>query len=213
MPDGFFERFREATRKFIETLRKKMGLVRVFKIYMYEVRASGYVIPPKEVRKKTLSDYKPESMIQFELSFETEPFFRSMIESHVEARRRFEDEILDLVRKQEERSMERKAFSWWVKVPATAVPQRLLSEYLKYATPREKELLRKEGLVEIVGRPTFVVEKMNFTPVGSFEVSGDLLKRFEAIDTFIFKLYRTPEDMESDSDYIHWEGEFLHGLR
>ena len=207
MPDGFFERFREATRKFIETLRKKMGLVRVFKIYMYEVRASGYVIPPKEVQKKR--HYKKESMIQFELSFETEPFFRSMIESHIEAKRRYEREIEDLVRKQEERSMEKRAFTWFIKVPATAVPQRLLSEYLRVATPREKEEYRKSGLIEIAARPTFAIEAIDFAPVESFEVRGDMIKEFKAIDTFVFKLYRPNESV----DYMHWEGEFLHDLR
>jgi hypothetical protein len=198
-------------------LRRRLGLLRVVKIYMYVVRVSGIVLPPKEFRKKT--SYKRETQIQFELSFEEEPYFRNLNEDRHEAQRRFEAELVGLVKNQENKIEQlpylNSPFAWSNKVSAEEVSQTTIDNFLKTATTKDIQEYGVKGVIKVPAKPEFIVQAVSFAPVSvetggadSFEVTEDKIKTFEAIDTFIFKLYRPNEDEE----YRSWSGEFLHAL-
>jgi len=203
MPDGIFGRF-------AEWVRKKLGLLRVFKVYMYVVRVSGVVMPPPEFRKKDV--YKKETQIQFELSFEEEPYFRTLLDNIRDAQTRFESELRSLVKNQESKIQllpyTQSPFSWSEKISADIITQTTINNFLKVATEKDKAEYETKRIVKIPAKPEFVVQAVDFEPVESFEVTEDKIKTFESIDTFIFKLYRPNEEEE----YRAWRGEFLHAL-
>jgi hypothetical protein len=199
----------------VEWIRRRMGLLKVFRIYVYVVRLSGYVIPPHDVRKKPRTQYAPKTPIQWELSFEEGTFFRTITGDYREAIKKYESSLAELVREQEVRSIEEFAFrpTIQVDIDVLKIPQKTIEKYLRYGRYKSKkketaeELVRK-GKIEISGRPEFVIEAIDFEPMRFFDVSEDRLREFKATDDFIFKLIR-PEDTEP---YQQWSGEFTHPL-
>lgn len=223
MPDGrlatLSERIRKVFGRAIRRIRTALGLPvgvpppvppippAVYRVYMYEVRASGHVIPPKEVQKKRR--YRRETVIRFELSFEERPYFRTFISNLVDAKKRYESGLEDLVKEQEIRAIKESAFTYPVSVSAEVVSEKTLRAFLKTAKPEERKEYERTGKIKVIGRATFVIDTIDFEPVGFFDIPRERLKVFEARDRFIFKLYRPLEDIE----YISWEDEYLHGLR
>jgi hypothetical protein len=191
-------------------IRRFLGLLKIYRIHRYVVRASGIVLPPKEFRKKT--EYKPDTQIQFELSFEEEPYFRTLTEEYKVAQTRFESEITDLVRDQE-RHIERlpylrSPFSWYIEVNASFVTKEVLDKFLENATDKDMENYKTKNIIKIPARPIFAVSAVDFEYVDVFEVTEDKVRELKSIDTFMFKVYRPNEEEE----YWSRTGEFLHDL-
>lgn len=206
IPEGILGRF-------AGWIRKKLGLLRVFKIYMYDVRVSGIVLPPEEFRKKPTTQYfREKTPIQFEISFEEEPYFRTLTEFPIEAEKRFTAELEELAKNQEKIITQmpylESPFSWSEKVPADTVTQETINKFLRVATDKDKKDFETKGIIKVPAKPELVVKAVSFTPVDSFEVTEDKIKSFESIDTFIFKFYRPMEEEE----YWARKGEFLHSL-
>lgn len=196
--------------RFADWVRKKLGLLRVFKIYMYVVRVSGVVMPPREFRKKEV--YRRDTQIQFELSFEEEPYFRTLIDNFRDAQTKFEPELRDLVKNQETKIIQlpytQSPFSWSEEISADIVTQTTINNFLRVANTKDMTNFETKRIIKVPARPEFVVQAVDFEPVDSFEVTEDKIKDFQAIDTFIMKLYRPNEEEE----YRSWSGEFLHAL-
>jgi hypothetical protein len=208
MPESLFTRFSK-------WIRTRLGLLRVFRIYFYVVRVSGYIIPPRDVRKK--KRYDPKTPIQWELSFEERPFFRTLLSNKEEAYAKFEDGLRALVREQEKRSIIEFAFKGAktdsddaVFIDAEEMPQTILNRYLMMATEKQEEKYRKEGKVQVAGEPDFVIEAMDFEPVDYIDVPEDRIKEFQAEDMYILKLFR-PEEVDEEP-YDSWKGEWTHEL-
>ena len=203
MPDSILSRL--AT-----FLRRRLGLLRIITVYMYVVRVSGIVLPPPAFRKKDI--YKKETHIQFELSFEEEPYFRTVTEDLKEAQARFERELRELVKAQENKipilPYTDSPFSWSEKISADIITQMTINNFLRVASEKDRTEYETKKIVKVPAKPDFVVEAVDFEPMESFEVTEDKIKTFESIDTFIFKLYRPNEEEE----YRAWRGEFLHAL-
>jgi hypothetical protein len=186
----------------------------VIKIYAYNVTVSGMVLPPIESLRKKAERLDKDTVIQFELTFEDNPFFRTAIDKWDDAQKRFENELKELVKEQETRSMKsprtgKPAFSY-------AVPsqenRKLLADYLE-ATSLEKRKMRKESPDEFAsGRPSFMVVDVAFQEAGHIDVPSNRLREFKAVDEYYFAVYR-PEDIEKKDPIDHWDGSFEHSLR
>jgi hypothetical protein len=196
--------------RFSEWIRRRLGLLRVFRIYRYDVRVSGIVLPPKEFRKKV--SYSRTTPIQFEISFEEEPYFRTLLEFVREAETKYEAELRELVKNQERIITQlpylQSPLGWSEKVSAEIITQETINKFLRVATDKDKKDFETKRVVKVPARPELVVEAVSFTPVDSFEVTEDKIKTFEAIDSFVFKFYRPNEEEE----YWARRGEFLHSL-
>jgi hypothetical protein len=199
----------------VEWVKRRLGILKVFRIYVYVVRLSGYTIPPADVRKKARREYNPKTPIQWELSFEEGTFFRTLTENLRDAAKRYEDDLRELVREQERRAIEEFSFrpTIAVDIEEFKIPQKTVEAFLKYgryASKRKEtaEDLVKRGQIEVSGRPDFVIQAVDFEPVRFIDISEDKLREFRATDNFIFKLFR-PED---ESPYQQWRGDFSHEL-
>lgn len=209
MPE-FTERIRRFLSLLAESIRRRIGLIRVYRIYCYEVRVSGYVIPPADVRKKVR--YIKGTCIQFELSFEEKPYFRTFISDFRIAKERYEKELKDLVEEQEKRAIEEFAFTPTIEIDTSEVPvpQKMLRKFFEVASSSAMLSYERSGrrVIRICGRPKFVVEAIDFEPIEFFDVEEGRIREGKALDRAIFKLYR-PYD---DEPYIQWRVEFLHDL-
>jgi len=208
VPESFIERIKRFMGLLADTIRKRIGLIRVYRIYCYEVRVSGYVIPPKPVRRKDF--YKPYTCIQFELSFEERPYFRTLISNFKDAKERYEKELEYLVKEQEQRAVREFAFNPTEKVEASKYPD-LVRKFLRVASREDLEMYELSGgkYIKIPGRPEFVIEAIDFEEVEYFDVEEGKLKEFKALDDGIFKLYRPYEE---EVPYMQWRVPFLHDL-
>jgi len=208
---SFIDKLREILRRARERFLGRIPRVirrrpRVYRIYMYEVRVSGVVIPPKEVQRKTR--YKETTLIQFEISFEDRPYFRTFTDNPIDAERRYRPILEDLAKQLERHPSVRKCFTYFVEIPKS---QMTMQDYL--SSPEPKDVIRRAGpntLIKVFGKPTLVVKDVSFEPVGYFDVSEDEFPiiKGEASDTFIFKVYRPNEDIP----YAEVEDEFIHPL-
>jgi hypothetical protein len=199
---ALIDSIRSALSGAFKSIRKRIGVLRVYRIYQYEVRCSGYVLPPKEVRKN--KDYSKTTVISFELSFETFPFFRTFTPAFSDARKRFESELIDLVRNQEKRTIEYDVFSYPTRVPLGSGD---MAKFLGLKPKQRDEFMENFTMSKPVF-PEFVVTAIDFEPVEFFDVDEGRLKEFRSIDSFIFKVYRPMEETEYES----WNGEFIHEL-
>ncbi|MCS7106236.1 MAG: hypothetical protein NZ942_02890 [Candidatus Aenigmarchaeota archaeon] len=210
MPEGFVERIRRFMGLLAESIRRRIGLIRVHRIYCYEVRISGYVIPPEDVRKK--ERYRRTTCIQFELSFEERPYFRTFISDFKTAKERYEKELKELVEEQERRAIEEYAFRPTIPfdISKVKVHKKIIDKFLLYSSYDQQKIYEMSGgkIIAICGRPKFVVEAIDFEPVEFFDVEEGKIKEGKALDSAIFKLYR-PLDEEP---YKQWRIEFLHDL-
>jgi hypothetical protein len=199
-------------------LRKRLGLIKVITIYQYVVRASGRVMSPTQKKVNWAADTR----IQFELSFEDDPFFRTITDNFRDAQKRFEADIVQLVKDQEKRieqlPVDRSPFAWNEKVSKEEISEITLKRFLRFATEKEKIDYEKTGQVKKPAKPTFLVTAVDFEMADSFQVTSDKLKSFESQDTGVFKLYRWDDEHE-DEDRLdaHWSGrrwkvEYLHAL-
>jgi hypothetical protein len=207
MPESFIERIKRFMGLLADTIRKRIGLIRVYRIYCYEVRVSGFVIPPSDVRKRDI--YRPYTCIQFELSFEERPYFRTLISNFKDAKDRYEKELEKLVSEQEERAIKEFAFRPTIRVEAKKYPE-LVDKFLRVASDKDMEEYERSGgrYIKIPDRPKFVVEAIDFEEVEFFDVEEGKIKEFKAFDDGIFKLYRPYDEMP----YIQWRVPFLHDL-
>jgi hypothetical protein len=191
-------------------VRKKLGLLRVYEIYRYDARVSGIVLPPEGFKRK--GEYSRSTPIQFEISFEEPPYFRTMIKFPIQAERRYYAELKELVENQERIITTlpylESPFAWFNKVRREIVPPETVAKFLRIATRKDLERYETESTVKVPARPELVIEATSFTPVDSFKVTEEKLKEFEAIDTFIFKTIRPGES----EPYWERKGEFLHSL-
>jgi hypothetical protein len=204
-----------------EAIRRRLGIKRYYTIYQYVVRASGWVEPPKEMKRK---ETDPLSAIQFELSFETAPFFRTFLDNYEKAMEKYEGEIEALVKEQEVKAMRfRPPALGYVKPMITSVylvPKDVLEEIKKELSKEELERMATTGLVRwrMPLRPTFHINKIDFEPYGSFDVEVERVKEGKAVDVWVFKLYRPDEIEEKPTEkelrrrgWI-WSGAHLHDL-
>jgi len=204
------------------------GIIRKpIRIFRYEVRVSGYVEPPSEVKRKPT---EPKSAIQFELSFEgvRSDYFRTMIDKPEEAEKRYDKELRELVREQElvaislrsPRAGKISLFSWRVAENVEEVERRigkrraekLITEFLESATAKEESEFKRKGIIKINLRPKFVITAMSFEPVDFIDVPADRIVEGMADDRFVFKLYRSPADAIEDNYYASFDGVFTHEL-
>jgi hypothetical protein len=180
--------------------------VKTIVVYSYVVRASGIVIPPKETQKK--KTYAKDTLIQFELSFEDSPFFRTIISDYKEAMTKFESAMRELVADQELVAVRQKAI-YCEAIPEDQIEKDTLLNYLQFATKREREKYEATKRILVAkGRPEFAIDAIDFEPVESFEIPANKLQKGTAEDTFVFKLYRPEEDKQFDS----WGGKWEHTL-
>jgi len=204
---------RGAFDRFITSIKTRLGIVKIYRVYMYVVRVSGVVYPPQDFRKKSPSR---DTAIQFELSFEDAPYFRTLTENYRVAEKRFDGELRSLVTEQEVASRSVKseafgelgAFSWRKDEPAPT--GKTLRDYLNIISDTEKERVMRTGMIKIPARPEFYIDTINFEPVDFIDVPSDRIKEFKSTDTFIFKIYRagdTPEEA-----FNSWRDEFTHDL-
>jgi len=199
-----------------------------YRVYMYSITINGYIIPPEPNRRKRVPgplkivyemteeegkpklvargapvQYLPDTTLQFEISFEIAPYFRSLIRPE-EFETWFVNYILDdLVSSAEIMAAKNKAFTYYTEVPVERA--RNLLEFIRDKTITEvKEM--KTGLVKISTVPYFVVKDLSIVVEGYFDVSERILKRFEAIDTVTLRLFRPDEVVpyfEISYEYVH----------
>jgi len=203
---GLIDAFSRWFRKLREGFYKGIKPKRVWRIYMYEVRVSGYVIPPKSSQRKTR--YSSTTTIQFELSFEERPYFRTFISDPLACERRYGNELENLVKALEKHPKIRRLFTYFEQIPKS---QLTLEDFMAVAESRRVVLSAgPNDLIKVFGKPKFVVTAISFEPVGYFDVSEDEfpIVKGEASDTFIFKTYRPNEDVP----YAEVEDEFIHSL-
>lgn len=201
--------------RLVRNIRRRLGLIQIVRIYMYVVRISGEVIPPEGTQKK--KTYKRESLIQWELSFEEEPYFRTITPDLRLAEQRFKTEIEELVKAQETKvaqmGVRKSPFRWFETIPREAASQRQIDDFMKVATKEDQENFEKTGQINIAARPNFsITTEVNFEPADMkpnyFDVDSDRLKMMRSIDSFIFKVFRPNEEESYDS----WGGELEHEL-
>lgn len=225
MAKGKFPLISTIIDKIVDFFSKK------YRVYMYSITINGYIIPPEPNRRKKVSgpvkvvyeiveeegkqklvargtptQYLPDTTLQFEISFEITPYFRSIIRpEHFEYW--FIKNILDdLIASAEMMAAKNKAFTYYVELPVEKA--RNLLEFIRDKTITEvKEM--KTGTVKVSTIPTFVVKDMSIVFEGSFDVSEKILKRFEAIDTVIVRIFR-PDELEP---YWEFTFEYLHSLK
>ena len=166
---------------------------------------------------RTGKTYEEKTLLQFELSFENSPFFRTMISDTKLAKERYATFLENLVREQEDASTtvtsritdQMGAFAWRQDTSRENIEQKTLLKFLSHMTEKDMERYEKTGLVKRPLTPQFIVVDIDFEPAGVIEISSDKLKEFKAKDIFIFKVYRPEEYPE---DFNHWEGEAEHDL-
>lgn len=181
----------------------------VVRIYTYVVRVSGYVLPPMESlrKKKGRQGLDKETVIQFELSFEDRPFFRTVIAKQTDAEMKYKNELAQLVKDQEDTSLRKKAFSY--PIPKSNKFE-MWEDYIA-GTSLTKSKIRKERPDEFtLGKPSFMVDAIGFEPTGYFDVPSNQLREFKASDDFIFKIYRPEQYPEQAMN--EWDGSFEHSL-
>jgi hypothetical protein len=218
--DAIAERFRTAISTAVERFRRLIA-PRMVRVYQYVVRVSGRVEPPTVVQRKKPRE---QTEIQFELSFEAPPFFRTLIADFKEAQRKFEPELLALVSQQELTATRMRSpvmfaqgvFSWTAEKAVEeaiaeigfAPVQRLITEFLATATEPEKARFEMERKIRVPLRPKFVVTAVDFEPFGFIDVPEDMIRLRKAVDEFVFKLYRPDETVP----FVMWRGSFEHSL-
>jgi len=175
--DKLREMLRKAREKFLGGIPRVIRRPRVYRIYMYEVRVSGVVIPPKEVQRKTR--YKETTLIQFEISF------AKQLERHPSVR---------------------KCFTYFVEIPKSQMTmQDYLSspepkDVIRRAGPNT--LIKVFGKPTLVVKDVSF-EPVGYFDVSEDEFP---IIKGEASDTFIFKVYRPNEDIpyaEVEDEFIH----------
>ena len=179
------------------------------RIYTYVVRVSGYVLPPMESQRKKRGrqGMDKETVIQFELSFEDRPFFRTVIAKQTDAEMKYKNELAQLVRDQEDVALSKKAFSY----PIPKSNKFDMWEDYVNATSLTKSKIRKDRPDEFtLGKPSFMVDAIGFEPTGYFDAPSNQLREFTAKDDFIFKIYR-PEEYPEQS-FNEWDDSFEHSL-
>jgi hypothetical protein len=205
-------------------LRLRLGVIKEFTVFQYEVRLSGIVLPPAGNLKKQPEE---KTAIQWEISFETQPsrsigergeppFFRTFTPEWREAQKRFEASLIELVRRQEmlsrfvfsRASNDIGIFSWKENVDVNRVPQRALNEYFKNIDDAKRFRIEQTGIVKVGKKPNFRIDAISFQPIDSFIVTSDRLKEFSVYDRYYFKVYRPDEDVE----FNMVQGEFNHPL-
>jgi len=225
MPEGRFPFISTVIDKIADFFSKK------YRVYMYSITINGYIIPPEANRRKRIpgplkvvyevieeegkqklvakgrpTAYLPDTTLQFEISFETAPFFRSIVRPEY-FEHWFVNNILDdLISSAEIIAAKNKAFTYYVEMPVERV--RNLLDFVRDKTITEiKEM--KVGTVRISTIPTFVAKDLSINVEGYFDVSERILKRFEAIDTATIRLFR-PDELTA-----YWEiaFEFAHPLK
>lgn len=208
------------------------------KIYFWRVTYSGTVTEPPEVRRKKAEE---ATRIQWELSFEEPPFFRSFSASEEEVFKRYDGAIRELIKEQELKSamwVTRKkrlgAFSWFKWVDVRKVPEALKKIYEGLElTEEEKEMLAK-GLIKVPLIPTFRVDDYSIEralapleikpppPVGILEKLKDWIRRMMRKPVEVPPPVRTAQDRYKFSLYrppfdetdkiAEWDGDFVHDL-
>jgi G3E family GTPase len=189
-------------------VRKLLGL-ETYKIYRYVVRASGIVVPPVK-RKKNAKQRKEKTHIQWELSFEEAPYFRTFTarEDSPSPQKRYENFITETVRAQEVEAMRRKVFTWFVERDAEEVSTGELQRYLNNPQRGEDKKLEEKSQINEYQRPHFEIQAIDFEPFDSFTVPADQIKKGMSDDGFRLKLYRPNED----ESYQDWRGTAEHQL-
>lgn len=209
MPNGFLERLRKSFGGIREAIRKRVGLARKIRIYSYIVRVSGYVLPPKESRKKT--KYSRKTVIQFELSFEETPYFRTITGDYKLVKDKYEDELRSLVMEQERTIAEDFAITPTEEIDPKQfnVPQSVILKFLRVASKKAEDEFRTRGVIKVVaGKPLMNVDAVDFEPMGFFDIDQERIREGLSTDIFNLKLYRPNEEEE----YWHKEGKFTHDL-
>jgi hypothetical protein len=181
------------------------------RIYSYVVRVSGYILPPAESLRKKAQNLDKDTVIQFELSFEDRPFFRTSVGKNTDCEMRYKNELKQLVKDQEIVSVQKKAFSY--QSPKSNMWE--LWEDYNSASSTGKRNIRKDYPEEFtLGRPTFMVDDsaISFEPEAYMDVPSNRLREFKATDEFVFKIYRTTQEHANDDDFNRWDGKWEHGL-
>lgn len=194
--DTLSEFVRAGISKLALGVRRRLGIPVRIKIFIYEVRVSGEVFPPKKVIKKRPS---PETIITFEVEF---PDFRSTLETERSLERRFRRNWERIVDAQEVVAVDKRAFSWGVWQPIKDIKPLLSEEELKRIEVRKAKEKR------IFLKPNFAVTDVVITPVTTLEIEEDRIPKRQAEDYFLFKVYRPDENIP----YIDWDGRWLHDL-
>jgi hypothetical protein len=203
---AFYDGIVEALRRVREAIARRIMPPKVVTVYSYVVRASGYAEPPREMQRK--KRYKRETLIQFELSFEESPYFRTLTADHKEAEKTFGDALKDLVADQEIVAFRKRAI-YASLIKAEEIPEETLQSYLRGASVEEKTRYKEEKKIFMPkGKSTFVVTAIDFEPIEMIEVPEDRIPERRASDIFYFKLYRPNEEEEFDL----WRGEWIHDL-
>jgi len=214
---------------FISTVIDKIAdfFSKKYRVYMYSITINGYIIPPESNRRKRISgplkvvyeyaegkirakgvpvQYFPDTTLQFEISFETIPFFRSLIRPE-DFETWFVSNILDdLVSSAEIMAAKHKAFTYYVELPVEQAKN--LLEFVRDKTITEIKEMRV-GTVRISTIPSFIVSSLSINFEGYFDVSERILKKFEAIDSVILRLFRPEESIP----YYELQFEYLHSLK
>jgi len=208
------------------------------KIYFWRVTYSGTVIEPEEVRKKKAEE---ATRIQWELTFEEPPFFRSFSSSEEEVFKRYDRLIRELVKEQElksatwvSRNRRLGAFTWFKWVDAKKAPEALKKIYERMnLTEEEKEMLEK-GIIKVPLIPTFRIDdwsiEMALAPI---EIAPPPPTGFlEKLKAWILKMmgrpYKPPVTVTTAQDrykfalyrppfdredlIAEWSGDFIHDL-
>jgi hypothetical protein len=208
------------------------------RLYFWRVTYSGTVIEPEEVRRK-----RPEeaTRIQWELTFEDPPFFRSFSSSEEEVFRRYDRAIRELVKEQElksatwvSKSRRLGAFTWSRWVDARKVPEALRKIYERLnLTEEEKEMLER-GIMKVPLIPTFRVDDWSIEmalapvelppppPVGILErlrrwilrLMGRPVPEAPAVTTARdrYRFALYRPPFDRDDLIAEWEGDFVHDL-
>lgn len=193
---------------FVDWIRARIGRPRGVRIYFYVVRVSGYTIPPHDVRRKTRGRYNPKTPIQWEMSFEDRPFFRTTIANYKEAIEKHEPELRALVREQEKKAIEHFAFKPTIPIPSDQLSQSTINNFLLICSKNQEDEYNKTGDIFICGQPEFVISAIDFEPADFADVPRSRIREFKATDIYTFKLIRP----EEDEAYQDWKGEWEHDL-
>jgi hypothetical protein len=131
------------------------------KIYFWRITYSGVVEEPTEVKKKG----EEATKVQWELTFEDPPFFRSFSSSSEAVLKRYDTAIRELIKEQELKSAiwvsknkRLGAFTWSKWVDAKKAPASLIRIYEKLSLTKEEKEMYAKGIIKVPLIPHFRVD-------------------------------------------------------
>jgi hypothetical protein len=199
-----------------ERFLRRLGFRKQIRVYQYEVHFSGVVIHPKSFGN-VAKFKKSKTPLQWEISFEENPYFRTVTADENEALRRFEDDIISLIRQQEVKisnlPITDSPFGrWFEEAKKEEANTKQLRDFLLSSGEKDREYFENTGKLKVPPKVHFEVDDMSFDAVSSFLVPTNRLKTGEAVDSFKFLIKPPAEEIERNRPIKTYTGEFIHSL-